>query len=311
MAWDEALARGKYDNQVIAIVTTWLHRQKRFDEAVEGLQAAIRNGLAEPWMYDVLAVEMKLAGRPQKQIDRVLISRIDFSAGNDAQMLVAVSNLAGFDAYKEALGLCRELAKRNPHQPELWSTARRVADLSGEFRERAWARVQTLKNVWEPGFETLHKKMETELQDLIDEAVKAGNQSVVSELREALRDGLRRDLRVRIEWIGDGDLDLSIEEPGGAICSRRMTVTANGGLLVKQDTAVRASGKKQVEEYVCVDAPTGTYRIQVQHIDGRILLGQVKVTLVRNAGTAAEKTETRSLSGVVEAAQEFAFSYGD
>lgn len=311
LVWDDALAPGIYDSQVIAIVTTWLHRQKRFDEAAEGLQAAIRNGLAEPWMYDVLAVEMKLAERPQKEIDRVLLSRIDFSAGNDAQLLVAASNLAAFDAYKESLGLCKELAKRNPHQPELWSTARRVADLSGEFEVRTWARVQTLRNVWEPGFETLHKEMEAELRDLLEEAAKSTDQKAVSGIRDAVRDALRRDLRIKIEWIGDGDLDLSITEPGGLVCSRRQKVTANGGLLVKQDITVRSSSKRQVEEYVCVDAKAGKYTVQVEHVDGRILLGRVQVRVTRNAGTAAEATETKSLSGVVEASQTFDFRYDD
>lgn len=305
------LAREKYDSQVIAIVTTWLHRQKRFDDAVEGLQAAIRNGLAEPWMYDVLAIEMKLAGRPQKSIDRVLVSRIDFSAGNDAQLLVAASNLAAFDAYSESLGLCKELAKRNPHQPELWSTARRVADLSGQFDPRIWARVQTVRNVWEPGYETLHRKMETELRDLLKEARKTNNAEAVSDITEALIDLRKQDLRIRIEWIGDGDLDLSVEEPNGQICSRRQKVTSNGGLLIKQDAAVTTSSKRQVEEYICVDAIAGRYKIQVSHVDGRVLLGRVQVSITKNAGTGDEVSSTKSLTGVVEAAQEYVFSYED
>lgn len=309
--WDDALAIGNYDGQVIAIVTTWLHRKKRFDDAVDGLLAAIRNGLAEPWMYDVLAVEMKIAKRPQKQIDRVLLSRIDFAAGNDAQLLVAASNLAAFDAFNESIGLCKELAKRNPHQPELWSTARRVADLDGDFKLRTWARVQTLRNVWEPGFETLHKKMEAELQDLIKEAMKRDDQPTVSAIREALRDALRRDLRVQIEWIGDGDVDLSITEPNGLICSRRQKVTANGGLLVRQDIATQPSSKRQVEEYVCLDAKVGTYTVKVEHVDGRVLLGRVQVKVTRNAGTGSEVTETKSLRGIVEAPQIFDFRYDD
>lgn len=311
LVWDDALAAGAYDSQVIAIVTTWLHREKRFEDAVEGLLAAIRNGLAEPWMYDVLAVEMKLAKRPQKQIDRVLLSRIDFAAGDDAQMLVAASNLAAFDAFKESIGLCKELAKRNPHQPELWSTARRVADLDGDFELRTWARVQTLRNVWEPGFETLHKQMEAELQDLVKEALQSTNSRAASEIREALRDAVRRDLRVQIEWIGDGDVDLSITEPNGLTCSRRQKVTANGGLLVKQDLAARPSSKRQIEEYICVDAKPGTYTVKVEHMDGRVLLGRVQVKVTRNAGTDSEVTETKSLTGVVEAAQTFDFQYRD
>ena len=307
--WDEELTDEKSDGRVIAMITTWLHRKKRFDEAAIGLEAAIRKGFAEPWMYDVLAVEMKLANRPQKQIDRVLLSRIDFSAGNDTQMLFTASNLAAFDAYQESLGVCKELAKRNPHQPELWSTARRVADLSGEFEVRAWARKQTLRNVWEPGFETLHKQMEAELQDLLKEAEKEKNHEAVSMISAALQDGMRRDLRVQIEWVGDGDVDLSIKEPNGLICSRHQKVTANDGLLVKQDVILRASGKRQIEEYVCVDAQSGQYTVKVHHVDGRVLLGRVQLKITQNAGTARETIQTKALTGVVEADQEFRFQY--
>ena len=207
------------------------------------------------------------------------------------------------------MGVCKELAKRNPHQPELWSTARRVADLSGEFEVRAWARKQTLRNVWEPGFETLHKQMEAELQDLLKEAEKEKNHEAVSMISAAIQDGMRRDLRVQIEWVGDGDVDLSIKEPNGLICSRHQKVTANDGLLVKQDVILRASGKRQIEEYVCVDAQSGQYTVKVHHVDGRVLLGRVQLKITQNAGTARETIQTKALTGVVEADQEFRFQY--
>lgn len=299
-AWDSAIREGEYTSRVIAIVTTWLHRQKKFDLAVEGLLSAIRNGLAEPWMYDVLAVEMTLAKRPQKQIDRVLVSRIDFATGDDAQMLVAASNLAGFDAFDEALGICREMAKRNPHQPELWSTARRVADLSGNLKHRVWARTETLRHVWAPDFEVLHQKMKLELEDLVTAAEKSSDLNAASMVREALRDAVRRDLRIRIDWVGDGDLDLSIVEPNGVVCRRKQSVTRNGGMLVKQDSIVSPNEKKRTEEYVCVDALRGKYTVRVEHIDGRVLLGRVQVKVTRNEGTPAQKTETFVLRNVLE-----------
>lgn len=308
-AWDAAIRDEENSSRVIAIVTTWLHRQKKYDQAVEGLLSAIRSGLAEPWMYDVLAVEMRLAKRPQKQIDRVLVSRIDFASGNDAQMLVAASNLAGFDAFDEALSICKELAKRNPHQPELWSTARRIADLSGNLKQRTWTRTETLRHVWEPGFEILHREMTVELQDLIATAEKESDHKTASMIREALSDAIRRDLRIRIEWVGDADIDLSVVEPDGTVCSRKQNATHNGGMLVKQDSPVDANGKKRAEEYVCVDAAKGKYGLIVEHIDGRVLLGRVQVKVIRNEGTAAEKAQTFALTNVVETPGNLAITF--
>lgn len=299
--WEEALAEEKYTEQDLAIVTTILHRRKKYELAVEGLLAAIRSGQAAPWMYDVLAIEMKLAGRPQKEIDRVLVSRIDFAAGNDGQMLVTASTLAGFEAFDEAIGICKELARRNPHQPELWSTARRIADLSGDLKTKVWSRTQTLENVWTADADSLHQRMALELNDLAKAVEKSDQPEQASMVREALREARERDLRIQIEWAGDGDLDLEVQEPDGSVCNRKHLVTKNHGMLVRQnDIQPKRNQKRHTEEYVCVDAISGRYTVRVKYIDGRILLGRAVVKVTQNEGTPAQKTTSKSLSGVVD-----------
>jgi len=44
-------------------------------------------------MYEVLALTMQIAGRPQQEIDRVLLSRVDFTSTDVPSMLFSAAYL--------------------------------------------------------------------------------------------------------------------------------------------------------------------------------------------------------------------------
>ncbi|MDG2131341.1 MAG: hypothetical protein P8K08_25310 [Fuerstiella sp.] len=269
-----------------------LHDKKRFENAIEGIESALRNNQAQTWMYDVLAMEMKLAGRPQNQIDRVLLSRIDFAAGNEAQMLVTASYMARFGAYEQAIAICREAAERNPWQPATWGLARRVADGSQNPEAIIWSRVGTLQRVWTDGFEDQHAEAVTVLRDLERKMTVAGNPGMASKVREAMESARDRDLRIRISWVGDADIDLIVNEPNKQQCSRKSRLTSNGGMLIRQSSG--GGQERHTEEYVCVEAPSGEYEIKVGYVFGRVITGKIKVEVVRYQNTEHEKIITLS-----------------
>ncbi len=101
--WDDILTKETVSSTVLAEVVSILHDRKQYDTAVEAIQSAIRNDQASPWMYDVLALEMKLAKRPPNEIARVLESRIDFANADVPQLLIAVALLSRFEAWDEAM----------------------------------------------------------------------------------------------------------------------------------------------------------------------------------------------------------------
>ncbi len=44
------------------------------------MEGALVSGQGQPWMYDVLALSMQIAGRPKADVERALLSHVDFSA---------------------------------------------------------------------------------------------------------------------------------------------------------------------------------------------------------------------------------------
>ncbi len=289
LAWNEVLKGQNVGGPVLATTFMALNERKEYDSCIEGIEAAIRNDQGQPWMYDVLAEVMSVAGRPQQQIDRVLLSRIDFTDGNEAQMLVTVSMLSKFGAFDQAMKLCREAAKRNPWQPATWTLARGVADRSKVIEDIAWSRFGTLKYVWTPGYETHHVEAQTVLQELhADLLANPKTAADADDIQEGLRKALIRDLRIKVEWAGNADLDLVIKEPNKQTCSYRNQLTGNGGSLIRQSAGGRG---RQVEEYVCVEAPPGDYIIQVRNLFGRLITGKVRITVIRHQGSENEQSQ--------------------
>ena len=129
-----------------------------------------------------------------------------------------------------------------------------------------------------------------------------GKLQLASQARAAELEADQRDLRIRITWAGDADLDLSVVEPDGQICSRKSPLTGNGGLLVKQSNGkdTTARNGRPSEEYVCVEAMSGEYTLKVRYIVDRVLLGKVRVELIRYENTEREQKQTQTFDSVVD-----------
>ncbi len=299
IAWDEAFKGKPVGPKVLAIAFTHLRKVNKHADVIAGLEAAIRNDHAQPWMYDVLAIEMQIAKHPQKEIDRVLTSRIDFAPGNQAQMLVTASMLAGFDAFDRAIEICREAAKRTPWEPTVWSAARKIADQSQDVESIIWSRCGTIQHVWTGDYKTGHEVCAIELDDLERQLTSGGKPELASKLRSAKATADQRDLRITIQWAGDADVDLSVTDPDGQVCSRKIPLTKNGGILIQQSDGGKGSGPHS-EEYVCPMAKSGEYIVTVQHIYGRIIRGAVTITQIRYENSAHEMKTQLIETGVVD-----------
>ncbi len=297
LAWNKAFAGKRFGSSTLATVCEILHGREQHDMVVECLLAAIRNDHAQPWMYDVLALEMQLAKRPQNEQDRVLLSRIDFADGDEPQMLLTASMLSRFGAYEQAIRVCREATKRNPWQSTTWGIARRIADRSNDPQAIAWAQCGTLIYVWDANHVAEQAAAKTVLTTLIEELRSRKRTELAEQIQRQLQTALIRDMMITITWAGSADLDLSVIEPGGQTCSYRSPRTSNGGLLYQQGFGGSGSGTgntdRQTERYVCVNAPAGDYRVRVRNAAGRLILGKVQLRVTRHAGTDREKTETR------------------
>ncbi len=56
-----------------------LMHERRFAQAIAMIHAALRNGQPQPWMYEALALAMQAAGNSKQEIERALMSAVDFA----------------------------------------------------------------------------------------------------------------------------------------------------------------------------------------------------------------------------------------
>ena len=298
--WDQIYDQDSPSPDHLREAIAYLHEHRHYYVAVEGLLSAIRNDQASPLTYDVLALEMKLAGRPKKDIARVLSSRIDFATSDVPQMLVAVAMLSRFEAWEEANALAREAAELNPEFAAVWMLGRSVADKSGDAEARVRSRCGILNYVWSDGFALHHEEARKVLTEIASQHDREGRSDSGEQVRRKLKDAATIDLQVILKWVGSADLDLIVTEPGGARCSERQKLTENGGRLIKEDgtgiAAGREAGKKCSEHYICHSAPDGTYEIAVRFVLGKAVGGTAVVEVIQHAGTTMETRTTNTVT---------------
>ncbi len=287
-AWDAAFRKGKFSSEVLAEAVQQLHSEKQYEDVVECLLSSLRNDHAQPWTYDVLAIEMKLANRPTAELDRVLQSRVDFSAGNIPQMLITAAMLSRFDAHAEALRICREAAELTPEAAEPWMMARGISDRLNSPKDRVWARCGVLQHVWTEQFQKEHDEARKVIPEILDQLEKAGETAMASELREQFRDASITDLRIIVRWAGTADLDLLVDEPSGTQCSYKNQLTSAGGRLIRQDSGNAQQSGNRMEEYVCVRAMNGEYNVVIRFVLGKVVAGNAVVEIVQGQNTPDE-----------------------
>lgn len=290
--WHIVLRDKKVAPQILADTLFRLHDDGKHESVIEGIESAIRNNKAQPWMYDALVQELKIAGRPQEQIDRAVLSRVDFAVDDEAQLLVTVALLSRFDAFDQAVELLKEGIRRNPWQPATWGMARSLAEKSGNADHMIWAHTGSLQHVWNAEHETLHRQWTAELQKLERSLTAAGKPEKASEVREALAASQVRDLRIYLRWSGDADIDLSVTDPDGNECSWRTPLTPNGGMLVASSTG----GRNASEQFVIVRGKPGKYKVKVKWITGRVIRGQGLLTVIRHENTPQEQKQSERIN---------------
>jgi len=295
-AWDQVLSRESLTSNQIADAVAWLHDKKHYEAAVEGLQSAIRNDRSAPWIYDVLALEMKLAGRSSKDIARVLESRIDFSTSDVQQMLITAALLSRFEAWNEAIAICREATELNPEVPQVWLLGRSIADKSKQVDAQVFFRCGILTYDWGTDFESHHEEARKVVNELCQDLEKQDQKEQATTFRKQLADANTRDLSVNLVWVGDADLDLAVVEPGGEKCSRKQKLTMNRGRLVREDSPGDSATAKHMETYVCQTAPSGEYELRVQFVLGKAVSGTAVLEIIQHAGTPAEKRTAKTVA---------------
>jgi hypothetical protein len=156
-----------------------------------------------------------------------------------------------------------------------------------------WGAVGVLTNVWQSGYEAQHREADN-IAAVVEESLrKAGRSSDADALKASVAAAHHRDLMLKLTWTGDADLDLSVEEPNGGICSVENPFTTAGGAYTHDGYGPKAANC--FEEYIAASALSGDYLVRVSVQSGEVVGRRATLTIRRYVGTADESTKTMSI----------------
>ena len=271
-----------------------LHEAQRDVDVIAVIEAAILAGRSEAWMYEVLAGAMQVTGRPAADIERVLLSGVDFTAVDVPNMLFSAAYLTRYGLRSRALQIYRQASSLAPWRAEPYVLGLKLAREAKDPEALEWAATGILTQAWMKDHESLHHQAGEAVAEAEQLFQEKGNPERLKQFREQIAAARQRDLVLKLTWNGDADLDLSVEEPLGTECSRQHKFSRGGGVLVHDGVGPRP--KDAYELYVCPFASTGDYRITVRYLFGNVVAKQARLTVIRHQGTPEETTSNQSIA---------------
>ncbi|MEX2187737.1 MAG: hypothetical protein WD875_13115, partial [Pirellulales bacterium] len=204
--------------------------EAKYDEAVAALEAGMRNGEPRPWMYEALSVAMQAAGSSRADLERALMSAADLGAGDVDHFLYLAHYMTRVGLDRRALAMFRDVAEFDPTHTDALIAAMATAERLGDADSIRWATVAVLGQEWTSKESNVAHQALRQAQSLLarlgkeDPAEAAAYQKEIDEARA-------RDLVIRVSWTGDADVDISVLEPTGTVCSFRQPRTTGGGVI--------------------------------------------------------------------------------
>jgi len=284
--WFDYFEKRKPSLENVQKLVTKLHAAKKHDHVIAIINAALATGQSQPWMYDVLALSMELDKRPQEEIERVLLSRVDFTTTDVPSLMYSAAFIKRMGGGKQALRLYRQASRLDPTRPEPYVLGMSLARELKDYDAVKWSCAGTLTHAWTKDRVKRHQDAQDAAVESETELRKAGRNEEADQLKAAIAEASRRDLILLLEWAGDADLDLSVEEPLGTICSIENPLSEGGGVLVHDGYGPKT--ENCYDEYACVLGASGDYRAIIRFVQGKVVGNRCQLTIIRYRGTKDE-----------------------
>lgn len=289
--WMKTLDKIKPTRTAVRARVRSLHEEGETEHVIALIQAALIKGQSQPWMYEILALSMELAGHPKNEVERVVLSMSDFGTANYDSMVQSARYLLSFERREAALTLLKQAADIDPDRAEAYLMAIPLISRTQSTEAAMWALPGAVSNLWGDGTNEARKEAESLARQLSRLLKRNGNDEAARELTDAVEAAGIPDIRITLEWDGECDLDLAISEPGGTRCNHQSPLTPVGGRLL----ADGFGPAEPVEEYVCAKGVTGSYLVKVDRAVGEAVGNRARLTIsVRNADGSVTTTK-RSL----------------
>jgi hypothetical protein len=249
----------------------------------------------EPWMYEALAMAIKMDNGTDADVKKSLGYAADLAQEtHNPNHLVSVADLLFEKGYFERVGsLLDEAMPKVPHRFEPVLISINLAQKTKDPVRMADSIERLLSLGW-PGRDEFFRIESGNQVDQMVKHLRAENKGAEADaIQKKLDESMSRDVLVRLTWDGYADFDLSVEEPGGVSTTSYETPrTVYGGAMIKN-----GYGSHPEEIYVCPRAVNGKYTVRVSNIwaDPTKPVTRLTLEVITHEGTAAEKKEIRSL----------------
>jgi hypothetical protein len=155
----------------------------------------------------------------------------------------------------------------------------------------SWAVQGLLSRDWPVGQQEIHDWARKGAAELAATLAKDGRTADAEQVAKAAAAHQQRDLRVRLTWQGEADLDLIVMEPIGTECSFRARQTPGGGTL-QGDLA----SELRSETYSAAQAFPGEFNLTVRRVWGRPVGSKATLEIIRHQGTPQEQVQRETLT---------------
>jgi tetratricopeptide (TPR) repeat protein len=203
-------------------------KEKKYGDASALIEAALRHGQVESWMYEALALAiradsadkinkgMTVDAAQTEALERALLSAVDFAQDEDQVVMIA-AYMAQAGLPQRALNLYQQISKANPSRAEAYLQGLALAQRLNDVPAIEWACVGILSQAWSGEQRELAERAFRIARATYDQLLADGRKSEAEAFDVAVRRAQERDCVVKITWTGDADIDLVVEEPAGTV----------------------------------------------------------------------------------------------
>ena len=261
--------------------------------AVALIKSALRNDYASPWMYEALAAALIRANAPQEEIETAILSVADFS-GDPVVLMGLAMYLEKVGSQERALKIYRDVARVAPTRPEPYVRGLALAKELNDEESLKWVALGIASIVWDGNLvEAVEQEGQEIALDLIEKMKSEGRETEAAAFEAQLQAASLRDVIVELQWAGDAELDLAVQEPTGAVCWFAQKRTAAGGVLSEVSTDLSKSFEANREGlrsrvYTCPAGFSGDYNFLISRSWGTVAQNKVTVKIRTNVGTDNE-----------------------
>lgn len=286
VVWDRYFSKNDPQPKAVRDAVRRLMSEQKFDHVVALIGAALRHHQCQPWMYEALALALDAAGKPKAEVERAIMSAVDF-VDNPADLMYIGAYLSQMGLNERALSIYKQAAELAPLRPEPYMLGLRAARATDSLDGLKWASLGILNQAWPKEHASVWQAGLGVSKEVLDKLRAEKRTKEADAFEAALNEAVRRDCVVRVTYTGEGEVDILVEEPTGTVCSLRNPRTTAGGIFlgddIRQTGGDSFGGHSQV--YVCPKGFDGTYRMLVRRVWGKVTADKVNVEVVTHCNT--------------------------